>query len=128
MLIRKFLDLRTRIENKNGNVDMFLHEINELETGFLKVEENIRMKSLLFAKIPYWFSEVPQNIVIAETLTKLSLLRMKLLAIKNGSFLHKSDCGPELSFTLADDGLFQSTVSKDAESILRRFCGFKTLS
>jgi len=133
MLLHKFLNLQARIEElriENGvNVDTLLDEVTELEVGLLKAEENMRMKSFLSsAKIPFWFTGVPQNVVIAEVGTKLSLHRMKLLAIKNGNISHNLECDPELSFTLAADGLFQSSASKGAESILRRFCGFKALS
>jgi len=136
-VIHKFLQLHAQVEKLSNmpfnhvemcNVDDLFDAATELEATLSKVEDRALNKSSLpFIKLPYGFTRTPRNVVIEELVSKLSSLRMRLLAIKNGQPVSDLDHNSRIAFALPPDGLYDSSTPMGAESILRGFCGFKAM-
>lgn len=119
------------VESSNVDIDNLLGVSADLENMISKATDSALNKSPLpSAKIPYGFTRTPQAVVLTEVGLMLSVLRMQLLAIKNGQPAHELHldtpmslkCSSQLAFALMPGGLY------DSESILRGFCGFKTMA
>mmetsp|Transcript_12833 Transcript_12833/g.27867 ORF Transcript_12833/g.27867 Transcript_12833/m.27867 type:complete len:667 (+) Transcript_12833:3-2003(+) len=119
------------VDSCNVDIDHLLEAATDLEAMISKATDYaINQSSLPFTKIRYGFRRTPTGVVLAEVGAMLSILRVQLLAIKSGQPAHDLErgsqmsltCSSQLAFALTPDGLY------DSESILRGFCGFKTLS
>ncbi len=134
----QFLDLQATVEKlsqlqseqlqiSNVDIDHLLELANDLEATISEGSKNgVHNAALPFIKVLYGFRRTPINVVNAEVGNMVSILRMKLLAIKTGKpFNYKSQmaltCPSHLFSSLKPNGLY-------ADSIIRGLCGFEPIS
>ena len=134
-VIHQYLELHRQVDELSnlsqeqveaGDVDLdhLLALTSDLETEISDGKSASHESSVMAAKIPPTFTTMPWDVLLAEMAATLALLRLKLLAIKDGQPVRDMDRGSSsrLAFSLAPGCLFDSAASP---SILRGFCGHK---
>ena len=137
-VIHRFLELNVEVEKLSEmtndqlgasgvDIENLLDGTTDLESIISKAGENsLSSGSVLYAKIPYGFTRTPISVVIAEVGEMLSLIRMRLVAMKNGQPANElngdSRKSSKQTFATAPDALFGSSAN-----ILRGFCAFKAM-
>ena len=96
-------------------IDGLLHAATELEST-LTIKNNDQ--SHLLAKIPHQVVLTPSSIVQAEVLAQLYLLRIQLVAIKNGHPLKGIKSQPSSKYALSS-GFFAESILRELASTAR---------
>ncbi|KAL7549274.1 hypothetical protein ACHAWF_012551 [Thalassiosira exigua] len=124
-----------QVESNEVDIEDLLDKAADLMAVISKAKDCGHSESTLaFAKMRYGFTKVPKAVVLAKMDEMLYVLSMKLMSIKNRQPLRDLDCGnqlttkcsSELVYTLSPGGLFDSSNSIGADSILQGFYGHKT--